>query len=121
MWDSRMSQAWSSIRFVELSDGPGEHVLSGSPVPLRALVDLAGLDPSEVRVEAVVGQVGVNGQLESTFTLPLLAGEQRGAAVVFSNEFTAQQTGRGGYSLRITPNHFDNPLTRPCNTLMKVG
>jgi starch phosphorylase len=93
--------------------------MSGSAVPLRATVELAGLEPAEVRVEAVIGQIGVNGQLQSTFTLPLIPGEKRGTAVVFSNEFTVQRTGRVGYSVRVSPNHFDNPLTRPCNALLK--
>ncbi|HMJ62030.1 MAG TPA: alpha-glucan family phosphorylase, partial [Bryobacteraceae bacterium] len=119
VWDSRVSQAWNSVRFVEFGDGPGDQVISGSAVPVRALVELAGLEPGDVRVEAVVGSIGVNGQLESTFTLPLVPSEVRGTAVLFSNEFMVQQTGRIGYSVRISPNHFDNPLTRPCNTALK--
>jgi starch phosphorylase len=118
-WDERVNNSWNSIRFLEVGDGPGDQVMSGSAVPLRALVELAGLDPAEVRVEAVVGQIGVNGRLQGTFTLPLRAGERRGSAVMFGNEFTVQQTGRLGYSVRISPNHFDNPLTRPCNALLK--
>jgi starch phosphorylase len=119
LWDNRMSQAWNLIKFVEFGDGPGDHVMSGSAVPLRATVDLAGLKPSDVRVEAVIGHVGVNGQLQSTYTLPLMPVEEHGNAVVFANEFTVQETGRVGYSVRISPNHFDNPLTRPCNSLLK--
>ena len=86
---------------------------------MRAVVDLAGLKPSEVRVEAVIGKVGVNGQLQGTYTLPLAAVDERGDAVVFASEFTVQQTGRIGYSVRISPNHFENRLTRPCNSLLK--
>jgi starch phosphorylase len=119
VWDSRMSQAWSAIRFVDLGEGPADQVMSGSAMPLRATLELAGLEPAEVRVEAVIGQIGVNGHLESTFALPLIPGEKHGTAVVFSNEFTVQQTGRVGYSVRVSPNHFDNPLTRPCNALLK--
>jgi starch phosphorylase len=119
VWDSRVSQAWNSVRFVEFGDGPGDQVVSGSAVPVRALVELAGLEPADVRVEAVVGTIGGNGRLENTFTLPLVPGEVRGTAVLFSNEFLVQQTGRAGYSVRIGPNHFDNPLTRPCNTVLK--
>lgn len=119
VWDSRVGQAWNSVRFVEFGDGPGDRVVSGSAVPVRALVELAGLEPSDVRVEAVVGAIGVNGRLENTFTLPLVPGEVRGTAVLFSNEFLVQHTGRAGYSVRISPNHFDNPLTRPCNTVLK--
>ena len=118
-WDARINSNWNSIRFLQVADGPADQVMSGAAVPIKALIELGGLEPSEVRVEAVVGQIGVNGQLEETFTLPLKAGETRGSAVLFANEFTVQQTGRLGYSVRISPNHFDNPLTRPCNALLK--
>jgi len=119
LWDSRMSRAWDLIKFLDFGDGPGDHVMSGSAVPLRATVDLAGLKPSDVRVEAVIGHIGVNGHLQGTYTLPLVPVEEHGGAVVFANEFTVQETGRVGYSVRISPNHFDNPLTRPCNALLK--
>ncbi len=119
LWDSRMTEAWHLIKFVDLGGGPEDHVMSGSAVPLRATVNLAGLRPSDVRVEAVIGPVGANGQLESTHTLALMPVEERGEAVVFANEFTVQETGRVGYSVRISPNHFENPITRPCNALLK--
>jgi starch phosphorylase len=119
IWDARMNQAWDRIRFVDLGDSPGDQVMSGSAVPLQATVDLAGLQPSEVRVEAVIGQIGINGQLQETYTLPLAPVEKHGTSVVFASEFTVQQTGRVGYSVRVSPNHFDNPLTRPCNVLLK--
>jgi len=118
-WDARIYNSWNSIRFLELGEGPADQVTSGAAVPIKALIELGGLDPSEVRVEAVVGPIGVNGQLQETFTLALKPGETRGSAVLFANEFTVQQTGRLGYSVRISPNHFDNPLTRPCNALLK--
>jgi glycogen phosphorylase len=119
VWDSRMGQYWDSVRFVDFGEKPGDQVLSGSSVPVRTTIDLAGLEASEVRVEAVIGQIGVNGQLQGTFVLPLSPVEEHGTAVTFANEFTVQQTGRVGYSVRIGPNHFDNPVTRPCNALLK--
>ena len=119
VWDARMSQSWDQIRFLDLGEGPADQVMSGSAVPLRATVDLAGLRPAEVRVEAVIGQVGVSGELQDTYTLALTPVEERGSAVTFQTEFTVQQTGRLGYSVRVSPNHFDNPLTRPCNSLLK--
>jgi glycogen phosphorylase len=119
VWDSRVNESWDRIRFIALGDGPSDSVMSGSSVPLRATVELAGLSPSEVRVEAVIGQIGVNGQLQDTYALPLVPVQEEGSSVVFANEFTVQQTGRVGYSVRISPNHFDNPVTRPCNSLLK--
>jgi starch phosphorylase len=119
LWEKRMTQTWNLVKFLDFGDGPGDQVISGTAVPLRATVDLAGLKPSDVRVEAVIGHVGLNGQLQGTYTLPLVPVEEHGSAVVFANEFTVQETGRVGYSVRISPNHFDNPLTRPCNSLLK--
>ncbi len=118
-WDNRVRQAWHNIRFVGFGDESGDQLMSGASVPLRATLDLAGLKPAEVRVEAVIGQIGINGHLQSTYTLPLAPIEQRGNAVVFATEFIVQQSGRVGYSVRITPNHFDNSLTRPCNAPLK--
>jgi starch phosphorylase len=52
-------------------------------------------------------------------TLPPV--EQHGSVVVFAKEIVPQQTGRMGYALRITTNHYGDPLTRPCGALMKRG
>jgi starch phosphorylase len=86
---------------------------------MRAVVNLAGLTPKDVRVEAVIGRVGVNGNLEETQVMSLPSVEQQGNTYVFQREFVPHQTGRLGYSLRISPNHYDDPLTRPCNALLK--
>jgi starch phosphorylase len=45
--------------------------------------------------------------------------EQQGPAAVFSKEVMLERTGRLGYALRVSPNHYDDPLTRPCSSLMK--
>jgi glycogen phosphorylase len=119
IWQGRIQQSWNQIKFLELGEGPGDHVTSGSPVRLRVTVDLAELKPAEVRVEAVIGKIGINGDLEHTHALTLVPVDTRASTVTFANEFTVQETGRVGYSVRISPNHFENPLTRPCNALIK--
>ena len=119
LWDNRIGRAWDSIKFSDLGESPGDQVMSGSAVPLRAMLELGGLQAAEVRVEAVVGDIGINGHLEGTYTVPLAPVEENGSKVVFAGEFTAQRTGRVGYSVRISPNDFDEPLTRPCNALLK--
>jgi len=104
---------------VEIGPGPDVSVLTGLPIPVRAVVNLAGLSPQDVRVEAVVGRIGVHGNLEETQVMTLPAAEQAGNEYVFLKEFVPHQTGRLGYSLRISPNHYEDPLTRPCNSLLK--
>ncbi len=118
-WNRQINSAWERVKFVEVGPGPEANVMNGQPIPMRAKLDLAGLKPTDVRVEAVIGRVGVSGQLEETQVLTLKAGEQNGASCVFSKEFVPHQTGRLGYALRVSPNHYDDPLTRPCHALLK--
>ncbi len=120
-WDAKLSAGWNQVRFIDFGEAPGDRVMSGSPVPLRATVDLAGLQPEDVRVEAVIGRIGVNGHLQDFQTVGLVPVEQTGETYVFSNQYVVQQTGRIGYSVRVSPNHFENALTRPCNAPLKWG
>jgi starch phosphorylase len=45
--------------------------------------------------------------------------EQQGSVAVFGKDIVPERTGRLGYALRVSPNHFDDPLTRPCTSLLK--
>src|SRR5271170_6876792 len=118
-WNQKVHEVWDRVGFVQIGPGPDVSVLTGLPIPVRAVVNLAGLSPKDVRVEAVVDRIGVNGNLEETQVMTLPAVEQAGNEYVFLKEFVPHQTGRLGYSLRISPNHYDDPLTRPCNSLLK--
>jgi starch phosphorylase len=118
-WNSRIREVWDRVHFVESGPGPGGTVTSGRPVPVRAAIDLAGLKPQDVRVEVVVGRVDSNGNLEDTEVLVLPPVEQNGSVAVFEKEIVPERTGRLGYALRVSPNHFDDPLTRPCSSLLK--
>jgi starch phosphorylase len=94
-------------------------VPAGSAMPLRATIELAGLTPEDVRVEAVIGRVGAEGELAEMQVLSLTPMEQHGTKVLFGKEFTPFTTGRLGCSVRVSPNHFDDPLNRPCNEPLK--
>ena len=72
-----------------------------------------------MRVEAVIGRVDSNGYLEETEVLVLPAVEQQGSVAIFARDIVPERTGRLGYALRVSPNHFDDPITRPCTGLLK--
>jgi starch phosphorylase len=118
-WNRTIVEKWPQVGFVNSGIGPEAAVLTGSAVPLQAVVDLAGLAPDDVRVEAVVGRVGAHGELEETQVLTLAPIQQDGTVFTFARDFAPFSTGRLGYSLRVSPNHFDDPLNRPCNALLK--
>ena len=120
-WNGRVRELWDRVKFVESSPGatPSGSVTSGKPVPVRAAIDLAGLTPDDVRVEVVLGRVDTNGYLEETEVMVLPALEQTGQVALFGKDIVPDRTGRVGYALRVSPNHFDDPLTRPCTSLLK--
>jgi starch phosphorylase len=45
--------------------------------------------------------------------------EQQGNVSVFARDVIPERTGRLGYALRVSPNHFEDPLARPCSSLLK--
>jgi starch phosphorylase len=107
------------VRIVEAGHGPDATPTSGRPIEVRATVDLAGLTPRDVRVEAVVGRVGPSGRLEHSEVLTLPSVEGRDSVYVFAKEIIPHETGRLGYTVRIAPDHYEDPLTRPCNAPLK--
>jgi starch phosphorylase len=86
---------------------------------MRVTVELAGLAPDDVRVEAVVGQVAPDGHLEENEVITLKATEQKGTACVYEYSYMPRHTGHVGYALRVSPNHITDPLTRPCGDLLR--
>jgi len=118
-WNLKIREAWDRVRFVEAGTDLSGTVLSGKPVPVRAAIDLAGLTADDVRVEVVIGRIDSNGNLEDTEVSVLPAVEQQGSVAFFSKDIVPDRTGRLGYALRVSPNHFEDPLTRPCSSLLK--
>jgi len=118
-WNSRIRELWDHVHFVDAGSAPSGTVISGKAVPVRAAVDLAGLTPEDVRVEVVIGRVDNNGHLEETEVMVLPPVEQRGTLAIFEKDVIPERTGRLGYALRVSPDHFDDPLTRPCMSLLK--
>ena len=120
-WAQQIRGMWNNVRFVDTGAVPKEPLTSGKTLPIEARVDLAGLKPDDVRVEVVWGQVGINGTLVDTEVTVLKPGRQEGNITVYSKDLEPRQTGRLGYALRISPNHFDDPLTRPAPSFIKWG
>lgn len=118
-WAGNVASRWRDVTILNYSSGSNSTVRTGSQIPLRAAVDLAGLHPDDVRVEAVVGRVDGEGKLADVEVLTLRPMEQQGVSFLFGTDFIPATTGRLGFSVRISANHYDDPLTRPCHALFK--
>lgn len=120
-WNARVREIWPQVGFTDLGPAPAGPVTSGRPVEVRASLRLAGLRPDDVRVECVIGRIGVSGGLEETEVVLLPNKSVEGDVAVFERQIIPAQTGRLGYAIRVSPNHYDDPLTRPVTSLLKWG
>ncbi len=120
-WKRGVEAAWDRVHFKQLGPAPEFLLTSGKPIPLQVMVDLGGLQPSDVRVEAVIGRVNGDGHLEDTEVLTLPVVEQRNGEHLFARDFTPRLTGRLGFAVRVCPNHCDDPLRRPLKAAIKWG
>ncbi len=127
-WNGKVKARWPGVRFTGASfgnGGPGTvnpEMLAGTSIPLQASLDLAGLSAKDVRVEALVGRIGPDGELEETEVLtlsPVSPLQEQDSHVMFGRDYTPVVTGRLGFSVRVSPNHYDDPLNRPCSAPIK--
>ncbi|MGW5647887.1 alpha-glucan family phosphorylase [Saccharopolyspora sp. NPDC003752] len=100
---ARLQAAWTWVRIsdTEMSVDDGGTPLLGGQVTVRARVDLAGLDPSDVDVEVVVGRVDDSDVLHDFVTASMRPadGGRYEAAV------TLPHAGPAGYTVRVLPRH----------------
>jgi starch phosphorylase len=118
-WSARVREIWPQVNFVDMGPAPSGPVTSGKAVCVRTKIRLAGLKPKDVRVECVIGRIGASGGLEETEVVVLQNNGAEGDVAVYEKDIVPAQTGRLGYAVRVTPNHYDDPLTRPVTSLLK--
>lgn len=106
-WKGWVTGAWKdvAVRHVE-SHVDGDPSLGGF-LQLRADVALAGLNSSDVQVQAVYGPVDADNRLTNPEVQPLTLAEERDGAGVFAGDLPLKKAGPFGYTVRVLPH---NPL-----------
>jgi starch phosphorylase len=120
-WNAQVREIWPLVSFIDLGPAPAGPVTSGRPIEVRAALRMAGLKPNDLRVECVLGRIGASGGLEETEVVLLPNKSVDGDVATFERQIVPAQTGRLGYAVRVSPNHYDDPLTRPVTSLLKWG
>jgi glycogen phosphorylase len=120
-WNVRIHEIWPLVSFIDLGPAPPGPVTSGKTVEVRAALKLAGLKPEDLRVECVIGRIGSSGGLEETEVVLLPSKSVDGDVAIYERQIVPAQTGRLGYAVRVSPNHYDDPMTRPVTSLLKWG
>ncbi len=112
----RAAQAWPKIAITDVdSFGLPDTPLLGSQLSLTATVQLAGLKPDEVVVQAVLGRVNGGDTIVDPVTVPMThTGTADGGNEVFSTSTPLPVAGPVGYTVRVLPHH---PLLAADNEL----
>jgi len=103
----RAFEAWPHIEVTDVdSTGLPDTPVLGSKLTLTATVQLAGLRPEEVAVQAVVGRVDAGDALVDPVTVEMpYTGTAAGGDHVFATTTPLPVAGSVGYTVRVLPNH----------------
>jgi glycogen phosphorylase len=112
----RVEEAWPKITITDVdSTGLPDSPVLGSKLTLTATVQLAGLAPDEVTVQAVVGKVDASDALLDPITVEMsYTGTAEGGNQVFSTTTPLPLAGAVGYTVRVLPHH---PMLAASNEL----
>ncbi|OBH43914.1 alpha-glucan family phosphorylase [Mycobacterium mantenii] len=112
----RAEEAWPKIVITDVdSTGLPDSPVLGSKLTLTATVQLAGLAPDEVTVQALVGRVDASDALLQPITVEMsYTGTAEGGNQVFSTTTPLPLAGSVGYTVRVLPH---NPMLAASNEL----
>ncbi|VBA60426.1 alpha-glucan family phosphorylase [Mycobacterium attenuatum] len=102
----RAAAAWPQIEITDVdSAGLPDTPLLGSKLTLTAIVQLAGLQPDEVTVQAVLGRVDAGDALLDPTTVDMAHTGTDGVSHIFSTTTPLPLAGSVGYTVRVLPRH----------------
>ncbi|MGY2079782.1 alpha-glucan family phosphorylase [Modestobacter sp. SYSU DS0657] len=103
-WRARLLEHWPGVRVAHVeATGVGETPEIGGGIDLRAEVELPGLSPSDVLVEAAYGRVDDADGLHEVTTLELRHDGAEGSRHWFTGTVPLERTGAFGYTVRVLP------------------
>ncbi len=114
-WRSRLRERFSNVQIESVSDNMetvgGARV--GKDVRVEAVVDLGGLEPTDVQVELYFGTLDEDGQLFDGQPLPMQQIEGGGDGQVrYAVQMPCTRSGMTGYTVRVRPSHAVSPDSR---------
>ena len=117
-WKSKVRAAWPGVRLHRL-DHAERRLKFGNALHLEVAVQLNGLSPEDVTVEALFGRPGHNGGVGRVRHYPLscTGGTPQGEAL-YTLELTPELCGKLEYRIRIAPTHA--ALIHPLETGLMI-
>jgi glycogen phosphorylase len=103
-WRAHLLGNWGAVRVAHVeATGAGDTPEIGSTLALRAEVELPGLSPNDVEVQAAYGRVDDADCLQDLTTVPMKLDETEGSRHWFTATVPLERTGAFGYTVRVLP------------------
>jgi starch phosphorylase len=108
LWRGTVQDKWGDVRVVHVeAAGVGDAPQVGATLEVRALVDLGGLTPQDVTVQAAYGRVDESDQLQApTYVVLAPGGVAEDGLHRFEGHVPLERAGSFGYTVRVLP-HSD--------------
>ena len=114
-WRRNVTACWDKVKIVSTDFPAGQENPIGIPITTRVVVDLGGLNPEDIQVEAYFGKINSAGDFEFVETTILHNGKQKDSELhEFTGDLFLDKTGKFGVRFRIRPVH---PLLEPVLTV----
>ncbi len=114
-WRRRVVSAWPGVTVSHVeAGGPADAPSLGESLHVRAVVNLGGLTPADVDVQALYGRVDDADEIAGGAVVSLspaagvdddTGGGEQGGSVAFEGDVPLANTGSFGYAVRVLPTH----------------
>ena len=105
-WRASVTSGWSGVRVSHVeSVGVGDAPQLGTPLTLRAVVELGGLSPDDVEVQAAYGRVDEADVLHEPTFVQMRLQDQVDGQYRYGGVVPLDRTGAFGYTVRAWPHH----------------
>lgn len=102
----RLDSVWPQVKVVQVdSSGLADIPVIGAELSLRARIDLAGLAPSDVAVQAVLGRVSPDDELTDPVIVEMDHVASDSGTELYAVSTPLPRSGAVGYTVRILPRH----------------
>ncbi|MBL8087583.1 MAG: alpha-glucan family phosphorylase [Chthonomonas sp.] len=104
VWRDRVRKNWDSLKFVSAADTASRKNRVGDTFTVTIDLELGALEPSDIKVEVLVGKVLSGRELGTVTTY---VAEHAGAGSRFIATIPCTENGHKGYVCRVVPSHPD--------------
>ena len=106
-WRDRVRASWKNVKVAKASDNAGSISALGNGFEVTAHVELGDLQPSDVRVQILVGTATANRELSNIEVHDMELAQPEGSGFLFRKQLTCDHVGQMGYILRVVPHNDD--------------